>query len=176
MSPSEEMKVKVCLVGEGEVGKTSLIRRFVYDEFDDRYITTMGAKVSKKTLVVRNGNGDRVTMNMAIWDIMGQQTFRDIMKEAFFYGAHGILAVCDITSEQTLYELDGWVKDIKKVTGDIPLQFLGNKVDLMNDMAVDESALGQFARKHGAPYTFTSAKTGENVPEAFQKLAKLIAE
>ncbi len=174
MPQMEEMKVKVCLVGDGQVGKTSLIKRFVYDEFDDHYIATLGAKVSKKYVIVREGDGRRVKVNMTIWDIMGQKSFRAIMKEAFFYGAHGILAVCDVTREDTLSELHGWIKDVYKVTGDIAIHFLANKVDLKDHISIDGRELRQVASKYNAPYSYTSAQTGENVQEAFQKLAQMI--
>lgn len=170
------MKVKVCLVGDSAVGKTCLIRRFVSNEFDDRHITTMGAKVSKKRIAVRLEDGSRVEMNMTIWDIMGQKTFRDIMKEAFFYGAQGILAVCDVTRNDTLQELHGWVKAVYKVSGEVPAYFLANKVDLKDQISFDERELREVAEKYDAPYIYTSAKTGENVQQAFQQLAEMICQ
>ena len=176
MPQAEEMKVKICLVGEGAVGKTSLVRRFVSDEFDDRHIKTMGAKVSKKKIAVRLEDGSRVEMNMTIWDIMGQQTFRDIMKEAFFYGAQGILAVCDVTRSDTLSELHGWVKAVYTVTGDVPAYFLANKVDLKDQISFDEQELREVAEKYDSPYSYTSAKTGENIQQAFQHLAEMICQ
>ena len=95
---AKRMKVKVCLVGEAAVGKTSLIRRFVLENFDDKYIQTLGTKVSKKELSAPNvdPSGD-MKIDMTIWDIMGQKGFRELLKEAYFYGAKGILAVCDST-------------------------------------------------------------------------------
>jgi len=100
---TRRMKTKVCLVGEAAVGKTSMIRRYVLDEFEDKYITTLGAKVSKKELAFDLPDKDvRVQMDMTIWDIMGEKGFRDLLKEAFFHGAKGILAVCDITRYSTL--------------------------------------------------------------------------
>ncbi len=176
MPPMEEIRVKVCLIGEGEVGKTSLIRRFVYDEFDDHYISTIGAKVSKKAVVVKDGSGSRVTVNMAISDIMGQPTFRDIMKEAFFYGARGVLAVCDVTRRETLSDLRGWVKAVRQVTGDVPIHFLANKVDILTQESLEEGDLAQFVTEYDAPYLYTRAKTGEHVQEAFQELARMMAQ
>ncbi|MFQ5883456.1 MAG: Rab family GTPase [Candidatus Methylomirabilales bacterium] len=169
------MKVKVCLVGDSAVGKTSLVRRFVHDEFDDHYASTMGAKVSKKEIVVKNGNGNRVDVDMTIWDIMGEESFRDLLKEVYFHGVKGILTVCDLTRRETLFSLVGWVNAVRKVTGDIPLYILANKVDLKGRTSFDEVDLRAFAGEYGAPYAFTSAKTGENVQEAFQRLAVAIA-
>ncbi len=174
MAATEKMKVKVCLVGEGAVGKTCLIRRFIHDEFDDRYISTLGAKVSKKEIVVDHGSG--VEVDMTIWDIMGEKGFRELLKEAYFHGAQGILAVCDVTRKDTLYDLHDWVKAVNKVTGDIPIHFLANKVDLEEQVSFDEKDLEKAAKKYTAPYIYTSAKTGENVQVAFEKLADMIAK
>jgi small GTP-binding protein len=176
MAEAEKMKVKVCLVGEGAVGKTCLIRRFIHDEFDDRYISTLGAKVSKKEVVVEGDDGSKVEVDMTIWDIMGEKGFRELLKEAYFHGAQGILAVCDVTRKDTLYDLHDWVSAVHKVTGDIPIHFLANKVDLKDQMSFGEKELEEVAGKYGSPYMFTSAKTGENVQEAFQKLAEMIAQ
>ncbi len=172
----EKMKVKVCLVGEGAVGKTCLIRRFIHDEFDDRYISTLGAKVSKKEIVVEGENGSSVAVDMTIWDIMGEKGFRELLKEAYFHGAQGILAVCDVTRKDTLYDLHDWVKAVNKVTGEIPIHFLANKVDLEDQISFQDGDLKKVAQKYSSPYIYTSAKTGENVQEAFQKLSEMIAK
>ncbi|HEY7588009.1 MAG TPA: Rab family GTPase [Thermoplasmata archaeon] len=169
----EKMKVKICLVGEGAVGKTCLIRRFIHDQFDDRYISTLGAKVSKKEIVVDGASGP-VSVDMTIWDIMGEKGFRELLKEAYFHGAQGVLAVCDITRKETLDDLEEWVAAVVKVTGKIPIEFLANKYDLQDALAFGKDELAGAAARHGAPFMFTSAKTGENVEAAFAELAKMI--
>src|SRR5437879_11858386 len=87
----QKMKVKVCLVGEGAVGKTCLIRRFIQDQFDDRYISTLGAKVSKKEIKVDSPNGG-MDGDMTIWDSMGEKGFREMRTEANFDGGQRTLA------------------------------------------------------------------------------------
>ncbi len=134
----------------------------------------MGAKVSKKDIMVREQDGSRVKVKMTIWDIMGQESFRDIMGEAFFYGAQGILAVWDATRKETLSELHDWVASVRKVTGDIPIHFLANKVDLKDQITFHKSELAEVAAEYDSPYDYTSARTGENVQEAFDNLAKMI--
>ena len=124
----QKMKVKICLVGEGAVGKTCLIRRFIQDQFDDRYISTLGAKVSKKEIKLDGPNGGS-DIDMTIWDIMGEKGFRELLKEAYFHGAQGVLAVCDVTRKQTLEDLGEWVAAVVKVTGNVPIEFLANKAD-----------------------------------------------
>ncbi len=168
------MKVKICLVGEGAVGKTCLIRRFIHDQFDDRYISTLGAKVSKKEIHI-DANESSVDVDMTIWDIMGEKGFRELLKEAYFHGAQGVIAVCDVTRMDTLTDLDEWVAAVVKVTGKIPVEFLANKADLKEQQAITAADLESAAKTHDAPFLFTSAKTGENVEHAFSELAKLIS-
>jgi small GTP-binding protein len=169
----EKMKVKICLVGEGAVGKTCLIRRFIHDQFDDRYISTLGAKVSKKEILV-DGSGGPISVDMTIWDIMGEKGFRELLKEAYFHGAQGVLAVCDVTRRETLDDLEEWVAAVVKVTGQVPVEFLANKADLKDEQVVNDTDLQKAAGLHGSPFLFTSAKTGENVEKAFAELAKMI--
>jgi len=175
MVERQKMKVKVCLVGEGAVGKTCLIRRFIHDQFDDSYISTLGAKVSKKELTVPGPKGGEIAIDMTIWDIMGEKGFRELLKEAYFHGAQGVLAVADVTRKDTFTELHDWIAAVAKVTGTIPIQFLANKIDLRDQMQVTEDEVRVLAESHNAPYLLTSAKTGENVETGFFALAKTIA-
>ena len=140
----QKMKVKICLVGEGAVGKTCLIRRFVHDQFEDRYISTLGAKVSKKEIVIQ-GNGAAVDVDMTIWDIMGEKGFRELLKEAYFHGAQGVLAVCDVTRKETLTDLEEWIAAVVKVTGNIPVELLANKVDLKDERVVSDGDVKSLA-------------------------------
>ena len=173
----ETLKAKICLVGEAAVGKTSLIRRYVLDQFEDKYITTLGAKVSKKELRFDMPESNMTVHTvMVIWDIMGEKTFRDLTKEAFFHGTKGVLAVCDLTRYNTLRELDDWVESVFGVVGEIPVIYAVNKVDLKDEVMVmyGESELDQATRAFNAEYLYTSAKTGENVELAFEKLGERI--
>ena len=173
----KRMKVKVCLIGEAAVGKTSLIRRFVLDNFDDKYIQTLGTKVSKKELASPSPDGTgELKIDMTIWDIMGQKGFRELLKEAYFYGARGILAVCDVTRRKTLDDLDDWIEGVYSVTGKIPIEFLGNKIDLKDQVQISEDDMVQAARAYDSPFHFTSAKAGVNVENAFQSLAERVAK
>src|SRR3989337_726144 len=172
----KRMKMKVCLVGEGAVGKTSLIRRFVLDDFDDKYIQTLGSKVSKKEITAASPDGSgELKIDMTIWDIMGQKGFRELLKEAYFYGARGILAVCDITRRKTLDDLDDWIDGVYSVTGKIPTVLLGNKTEFIEHAQISEEDLAQAARAYDCPYFFTSARTGLNVELAFATLAERVA-
>jgi len=177
MPETRRMKTKVCLVGEAAVGKTSLIRRYVLEEFEDRYITTLGAKVSKKELSFEFPDREvTVQMDMTIWDIMGEKGFRDLLKEAFFHGARGVLAVCDITRYSTLKELDDWVQSVFNVVGAIPVVYAVNKVDLKDEVMIlyGDKEIDQATRAFDASHFYTSAKTGERVEDVFRALGSAI--
>src|SRR5437870_13073144 len=128
MPEIQRIKTKVCLVGEAAVGKTSLIRRFVQDDFDDRYITTLGAKVSKREIVFDMPDRKQIQMDITIWDIMGEKGFRDLLKEAFFYGAKGVLAVADLTRSWTLEIRNAWAQAAFKVVGAIAVLYEINEM------------------------------------------------
>jgi small GTP-binding protein len=173
--PAEKhIKAKVCLVGEVAVGKTSLVKRFVLDTFDDRYVATVGTKVTKKTVPVM-WRGAPAKMDIMVWDIMGEKGFRALLKEAYFEGCQGVLAVADLTRKDTLYDLNNWIALTKKQVGNVPVVFLGNKMDLRDRIAVPEADLARLGGIHTAPTMLTSAKTGDNVERAFRTVAEAIA-
>ncbi|MFQ5908043.1 MAG: Rab family GTPase [Thermoplasmata archaeon] len=174
--PGKRMKMKVCLVGEAAIGKTSLIRRFVHDDFDDKYIQTLGTKVSKKEIALDLPKHGKFTVDMTVWDIMGQKGFRELLKEAYFYGAKGIIAGCDLTRKATLDDLDDWIEGVYSVTGRIPIEILANKADLKEKRELTEEEVEQFSKAYDSPNHFTSAKTGDNVEDAFRSLATRIAK
>jgi len=169
MNDDDLMKVKVCFIGDAGVGKTSLIKRFVLDVFDDRYIATIGTKVTKKIIEVDSGSSQTKVM-MLVWDIMGQKGFRELLREAYFFGAHGAIAVCDLTNKETVEELRYWIKALTDVAGDVPIVFAGNKADLENEAIVKEADLQELASKYNAKAFLTSAKTGQNVENVFEAL------
>lgn len=159
---------KICLLGDGEVGKTSLIRRYVLDLFDDQYIQTFGAKVSKKVLDLED-----VNLTLMIWDVLGQKT-QKTLHSTYYAGANGALLVCDMTRPETFEHLKHWVADLLEVSGEIPVIILGDKCDL--EMKIDPLDVEDFAATLGCPMMLTSAKTGQNVQEAFQALGQLTLE
>ncbi len=168
-----KFKTKICLVGESGVGKTSLIKKYVLDIFDDKYITTIGTKVSKKshTFQLDGGNAD---MDMMIWDIMGQASFRTLLQDAYFYGAHGIIAVCDATRPETLENIHGWIDSTREVIGEVPIIFLANKSDLEDQILITQVEMDRELARYEMPAMTSSAKDGANVEAAFDELGKMI--
>lgn len=177
MSKNVEIIKKVCLIGTYGVGKTSLIKRYILDIFDDKYLKTLGTKVSKKEFTVEYPEKDlKVKLTLLVWDIMGQETFRTLLKDSYFFGTRGSLAICDSTNIDTLDALDDWVESLYEVAGKVPLIFLANKSDLKDSLQVNEEMLKERASKYNAPYYYTSARTGENVDKAFFELGKLLTQ
>lgn len=166
-----KLKVKICMVGDSAVGKTSLIKKFVLDLFDDAYITTIGTKITKRTVKILN---EETTMDMMIWDIMGQTSFRNLLQDAYFYGAHGVLAVFDSTRPETLENIHEWVESIRHVVGDVPIVFVSNKCDL--EHRITQEMLEKYLDSYESKFLFVSAKTGENVTEAFNLLGLAIVD
>src|SRR2546422_3517207 len=176
MPDTKRMKAKVALVGESSVGKTSLVRRFVKDEYDDKYLHTVGTKVSKVELTIPFGPDTEVLVDVAIFDIMGQSGFRDMVRESFFYGCQGLLAVCDVTRAETLEAVHDWMSTATGVAGDVPAYLLVNKMDLVKSRSFPNEDAEKVARAWEMPVAFTSAKTGVGVDEAFHSLAIAIVD
>ncbi len=169
MSP-DLLKAKVLLLGDGAVGKTSLIRRFVVDQFSDDYITTVGTKVSKKDVQVVH-KGQPMDMVMQIWDVLGQRGYAGVQETAL-KGAKGALMVYDTTRDDTRRSLeDYWVPMLWRLIGKIPVIFVGNKSDLIPDRLKAHELLGYLTQRYEAVGLLSSAKTGERVEETFIQLA-----
>jgi small GTP-binding protein len=169
----DRLKAKVCLVGDQGVGKTSLIRRFVLNEYDDRYISTVGTKVSKKQMwITFPERTDAIEVDLQVWDIMGEPFFRGALRDAYFAGAQGVLAVCDLTRPETLDGVLAWVDLADPVAKDAAWYVVANKADLKGDARIGDAEFRRITDVLHCDYLPTSAKTGENVPEAFAALTK----
>lgn len=186
-----KVSAKICLFGDGGVGKTSLILRYVKNTFDEKYLTTIGTNVYKKVVNTKHPEtGKDYEFTLMIWDIMGQKGVRELLQEAYFSGATAAIGVADITRKSTLEDLDNWRKAIVKATGEIPIIFLGNKADMKDKAQFSKEALKKMLLKYtdelgesklrltlaraGEPCILTSAKTGEGVEQAFQTLCKTL--
>jgi small GTP-binding protein len=172
----ERRSYKICLYGEGAVGKSCLIRRYVDNTFDEKYLMTIGTNISKKKVILSHPTEPDagVEVNLQIWDIMGQMGFSDLLKKKHFEGAQGAIGVCDITRKPTLGDLEVWTDSLVQEVGKIPIIMLANKCDLVNNISFGEKDLVKLARKYGAVHGFTSAKTGENVDASFRLLSEAI--
>ena len=158
---------KIALLGASGVGKTSLVRRFVASLFDEKYLTTIGVKVDKKT--VRVGTED---VTLMIWDVAGAEEHFSV-PSAYVKGAAGYLLVADGTRIETFDAAAGIVEQMDRDLGPLPFVFVANKKDLVDAWQADAARLDAMRSRSVAVLT-SSAKTGEGVEEAFQQLASAI--
>lgn len=173
------LKAKVCLIGEAAVGKTSLIRRYVEDSFDDRYISTLGSKVSLKRVWLTPKGGDaskQLEVQLSIWDLIGERSYLDTLHQDYLRGAQGLIAVCDVTRYSSFEALDQWLPAARRVSGDVPMALVVNKTDLKDQVIClyDEHEPDEKARQYGGFAMWTSAKSGENVNPIFGNLTLAI--
>jgi small GTP-binding protein len=174
MAEDIHIKRKLVLLGDSSVGKTSLIRKFVLDVFSDDYITTIGTKITRKTLQYNTSdNNSTVELSLMIWDIMGQSSL-ELNPMSAFYGTKGAIIVCDLTRKETLSRLSSLSAELLKITPNIPLIFVGNKHDLLDQIQIADSSLKELTNQFHTDYFLTSAKSGENVELVFNFMGKLM--
>ena len=154
---------KILMLGESQVGKTSLLIRYTDNDFKKSMLPTFGVDVRYKYITNNDNN-----IRLDLWDTAGQEKFRTITQN-YYKGAHGILLVYDITNESTFSTLKNWMEDIRG-NSEAEIVIIGNKLDLEKDRKVDKKTLESFADEYKLPFFETSALTGEGVEEAFNKL------
>jgi small GTP-binding protein len=164
---------KVCLLGDFAVGKTSLVRRFVYNRFDDQYLSTIGVKVSRKTVVVPREN-DIIELTMMLWDLAGSQEF-DNVRASYLRGAAGAVLVCDLGRGKTIDGLPVYVEELYKINPSAHITIAANKVDLIAPPQLEVAHIEQMATRLNLPFFLTSAKLDAGVEDLFRQLGKLLA-
>jgi small GTP-binding protein len=170
--------MKICLLGEGSVGKTSIRKRFLGEGLDSSYLITIGADFAVKT--VEHG---QKAYCFQIWDLAGQPSYSSI-RDLYYKGSLGALIIFDLTRPETLPVLEKWVDDLYKYSYKAPLILLGNKSDLKEsrNRLVESEEVENFImnikEKFGVdiPYFETSALTGHNIDETFLKLGEVVLE
>ncbi|MEZ5365766.1 MAG: Rab family GTPase [Bryobacterales bacterium] len=160
---------KICLLGASAVGKTSLVRRFVHGVFDDKYLTTVGVKIDKRTV---ESEGQEV--NLILWDISGEDEFSQLQM-SYLRGAAGYLFVADGLRPATLAKVIEIERRAREALGPRRFVLAINKVDLEADWRLDEAEL-ETLRKQGWKLFRTSALSGEGVAAAFDELASAEAD
>lgn len=162
------MRVKICLVGDRGVGKTSLIRRFAASQFIDGEKGTLGAHLHPVEVSIPLDGGHLAKVRADLFDFMGEHALRDNFRDAIFYGAHGVLAVCDLGRPVTLPAIVEWIQAVSSVAGEVPVVVAFNKADLGKEVAIGATDMRNLVEKiPGANTVMTSARTGQGVEEAF---------
>jgi len=172
---------KVILCGDPSVGKTSILARYVDDQFSDEYNQTLGAnflikeiEVSKviNKLQIKN---PKLKKNMKefklyFWDIGGQQD-KLFSNEYYFVQAVGAFVVYDVTNRESFDNIDFWISKLKELSGDIPFIIIGNKIDKKDERLVSLEEARERAESYSVQYMETSAKSNENIDKAFESLS-----
>ena len=168
---SKPIVLKVLTAGEGGVGKTTLLHKYIEGKFSADTKMTIGVEFFLKEL-----NIDGQDIILQLWDFGGQERFRFLL-ESYVLGAKGALLMFDLTRTMTLENLDQWVKIVRKENSELPIIFLGTKFDLSDEICVDEDYIKDHKEFYNLfEYMPVSSKTGLNVELAFEKVTRTILE
>lgn len=163
------MEIKVCIIGDTDVGKTSLSTRYCHGEFPNNSTPTIGASFLQRRVVV-----DNAEISLQIWDTAGQERFRS-MAPMYYRGAKAAICVFDVTSEDSFNRVSTWLRDLKAhADPNVVICLAGNKCD--KPAAFDLSKCEALAKSLNGIYFPTSALTGEGVTEIFEALARRVSE
>ncbi|MFX1324201.1 MAG: Rab family GTPase [Promethearchaeota archaeon] len=167
MNDQRILTFKIIIIGEPAVGKTSLVKRFVSGKFTRDYLSSIGTNIYTKKLELDN----ETQITLQLWDIAGQERWIN-MRRSYYSGAKGVIIVGDLTRENTFVQIEKfWALDIGRFCSKAPILLLANKLDLTNTFKHQEiSSLGERIKAIGM--IMTSAKTGENVEQAFKMISK----
>ncbi|MFX1378735.1 MAG: Rab family GTPase [Promethearchaeota archaeon] len=166
---------KITVVGDGRVGKTSLIKKFTQGGFQEDYIKTIGAQFS---VFLKEINDDDI--KLLFWDIAGQDDF-NFLRPSFFKNSRAAIIVYSLEEndlgEESFNHISNWYNDIIQFCGKIPVVLFANKVDLIDENSLDTSIIQKIVNKHKfLDYYITSAKTGKGVVDAFNAIINVLYE
>ena len=167
-----DITLKILLIGDSYVGKTSLLLQYIERECPENHMATIGVEFRDKIIQI-----DNKKVKLQVWDTSGQERYRSITKN-FYRNADGVMFVCDVTKEKTFDNIKNWLIDSEQNSNNSNFKkiLVGNKIDLKEERAIDTQQLQNFANKKEMNFYETSAKDGTNVDLIFTELAQLILE
>ena len=164
-----EIKIKLLIIGDTNVGKTSMLLNYTDNYFPETHLATIGVEYKVKEVTT-----DKYKINLQIWDTAGQERFRSITK-SFFQSTNGIIFVYDITCRKSFHNVKDWIKDSEmNANSGFEKILIGNKIDLKDKREVPFDDLKEYGIKKKIEVMETSAKERVNIDEAFQKITDLI--
>ncbi|XP_790094.2 ras-related protein Rab-22A [Strongylocentrotus purpuratus] len=160
-------EIKLCLLGDSGVGKSSIVQRFVSDTYYESIPPTIGASFMSKTLAV-----DEKMYKFQIWDTAGQEKYRGLAP-MYYRGAAAAIVVYDITSQASFSKVRDWIRELRQHGPEnIVISIAGNKCDLEDLREIPVKIAAEYAEEVGAVFTETSAKTAANIKELFIAISK----
>ena len=167
MAYSAMREIKLCLLGDSGVGKSSLVLRFVSDRFDSHSTATIGASFMSKTFTV-----GAETFKYQIWDTAGQEKYK-ALAPMYYRGAAAAIVVYDITMENTFQSVKNWIRELQQLgPPNIVIAIAGNKCDMKDQREVTTETGLKYAESIDAVFAETSALTAHNVNEIFEAISK----
>jgi len=165
----KKLRYKITVIGDGRVGKTSLISKYTLGAFDTDYIETIGAQFSKYDKEI---DGDNI--RLLFWDIAGQDSF-DFLRPSFYRESDAAIIVYSLEKNQlgsrSFKNITNWHREVKQFCGEIPIVLFANKIDLIDEDKIELSEIEQIASENEfLGYYITSAKTGKGVHKAFNAI------
>ncbi len=172
---TEEFMYKVVLVGDENVGKTSILIRYTERRFVESYLPTLGTDFAVKVVELMGDDNKRKSVKLACWDLGGQEQYRTL-RRFYLSGARGCFIVFDVTNPGSFEHVVNWHSDVMDICGKVPCFLVGNKTDLRNDRRISRDVGSELANKLDLEFFETSAKTGEKVDDVFELMAKKLYE
>ena len=170
MNSEQEAQIvlKLLLLGDSSVGKTSILLKYISNKFDESSISTVGVDYMDKII-----DYNKFKIKLQIWDTSGEEKFRTITKN-FYRNADGLLVVFDLTKKESYDHIKSWINEAKENNDKLKTILIGNKLDLKDERIVAIDVAKQFAEKNNLKYIETSAKDGTNINESFQTIIDLL--
>ena len=164
-------KIKLMVLGDSSVGKSSILTKYCKNEFMSKYITTIGIDFQIKYLNINNKR-----IKLQIWDTAGQERYRVVTKN-YFNTSNGFVIIYDITSRESFNNINNWMEQIESIVGDrVKCIIFGNKNDLVSERKVQKEEGEELAKRYNCSFFETSAKEGNNIEEGFKSITLEIIE
>jgi small GTP-binding protein len=165
-----DFTIKLLLIGDSNVGKTSILTKYVDNNFTNNYNTTIGIDFKIKTIII-----GEYKVKLQLWDTAGQEKFR-ALTTSYFRGAQGVIITFDLTKLESFLHTEMWLSELLKNNDDYNIILVGNKSDLKEKIVITKEQAETFAKKNNLKYFECSASTGENLNELFQYISSEVCE
>ena len=169
----EGYKFRVVLLGEATVGKTSLLKRYTENSFDEEYKQTLGTTFANRDIDVKDEQGNTRKVRLSIWDMGGQSTYRELRRQ-YMKGASASIIVYDVTRPESFMAMNNWFESFREVSPEAPVVISANKIDLADERMVPQEPGLMLRDWFQAEYYETSAKDGTAVTDIFTKCAEIV--